>query len=381
MKQLYFISFSLLFFICSCKTASKAYNQGNYDAAISLAIKKLQKNPNDGDAKAIVKSAYAYAVNQHEDQIRILSNSMNDNRWDGMVAHYIQLQNLYQTLNRYPATATLVNAIDYSSDIQTYSSKAAGMHYNKGMQLMQEDEKHAYRLAYQEFRAALSYQPDDYDIKKQMDNAYDLGMVKVVIAPMDDYDQYYRNNNPARIHQFQDNIIHNLNAGMGSNFIKFFSGPEARNLHILPDEALEMRFKNITIGRPVDESQTRKVSKEVVVKETVYSKDSVAKQYAKVVAQITTTRRTLVSNADLYIASHDASGAILWQDVVRGEHQWQIEFTTYTGDERALSDSDKELLKTPVYDAPGQEAIFNELLKQIDAGLINRVRKYYTQYQ
>ncbi len=38
--------FSVIFF--ACKTANKAYDKGNYTNAIELAIKKLQKNPNDG---------------------------------------------------------------------------------------------------------------------------------------------------------------------------------------------------------------------------------------------------------------------------------------------------------------------------------------------
>lgn len=380
MKQLYFISFCLLFFIYGCKTAGKAFEQGNYDEAISLAIKKLQKNPNDGEAKALMQKAYTYAVNHHEDQIRILSNSLSDNRWDAIAGHYSQLQNLYQAINRYPAAATLVKATDYSGYVQTYSSKAADMHYEKGIQLMQEDNKKAYRLAYQEFGAALNYKPGDYAIKNKMEEAYDRAIVKVVVLPINSYNAYY-NNSSYLIRQFQDNILRNLNNRSGSNFIRFFSDPEARRNNIMPDEVLEMRFNNIIIGRPVDYNQKRKVSKEVVVKETVYSKDSVVKQYAKVTAQITTTRRTLLSNADLHIISHDAAGAILWQDVVRGEHHWQIEFATYTGDERALSDSDKALLNQPTYGVPSEQDIFSELLKQIDANLVNRLRNYFTQYQ
>lgn len=213
-----------------------------------------------------------------------------------------------------------------------------------------------------------------------MEEAYDMGLVKIVVLPISNYDGYYRNSS-YQLSRFENNILRNLNNHSGSNFIRFVSDPEARRDNVLPDEVLELRFGNMVIGRPVDENHTRKVSKEVVVKETVYSKDSVVKQYAKVTAQITSTCRTLLSNADLYIVSRNAAGTILWQDAVRGQHHWQIEFATYTGDERALSDSDKALLNRPAQSAPAQEDIVNELLRQIDANLVSRVRNYYTHYQ
>ena len=380
MRPFYVFSFLLSLFIISCKSASKAYQQGDYNDAIDLAIKKLQKNPKDAEAAAVLQKAYTYAVNQHQDNIRILNNSTSNRRWDEMYDRYSELQHLYQTVNRYPAAAAVVRATDYSSYVQTYAGKAADVHYEKGMTLLNENDKRAYREAYQEFKTALRYKPEDMGIQRKMEEAYDQALLKVLVTPVEDYDRYYYNRQSMTALRFSDNIVRNLNYRSGNDFVQFFPAWEDRSQSGTPDEVLDMRFGAVTIGRPVDKSETRKISKEVVAKEIVYSKDSVVKQYATVYAYITTTRRTLVSNADLLLASHGPNGAMIWSDVVRGQHRWQVEFATYTGDERALSDSDKALLNRPVVEPPHEEIVFTELLQQLERDAASKVRYYYSRY-
>ena len=58
--SLFFIALCVLFF--SCKTAKKMYEKGNYDEAVELAAKKLQKKPNDPATLDILQNAYRFAV-------------------------------------------------------------------------------------------------------------------------------------------------------------------------------------------------------------------------------------------------------------------------------------------------------------------------------
>src|SRR6476660_9016038 len=92
----------LLILAYSCKTASKAYQKGDYTNAVELGVKKLQKDPSDRETKDLVQQSYNYTVNQHEDQIRILSNSKNDNRFEQIYQEYAALQHLYETIHQYP---------------------------------------------------------------------------------------------------------------------------------------------------------------------------------------------------------------------------------------------------------------------------------------
>jgi hypothetical protein len=321
-------------------------------------------------------------VEQHEDKIRILSNSSSDRKWEEMLNEYNSLQRLYNLIRQYPTASGSVRPTDYSSYIETYKGKAADVHYEKALKWLDEETKNGYREAYHEFSRALSFKPDDFEIKKQMQQAYEAALVRVVLLPIDAFNNsYYYSNGSFQMRNFQDQLVRNLNFNTNNNFVKFFSTWDARSSEFKPDEVLEMRLGRFNIGQPYDQQQSRKVSKEVVTKEIVYKKDSVVKEYTKVYATITTVKRTLVSSGDLFVTSRDERGRILWSDNFVGEHHWQTEFATYTGDERALSDKDKELINRSPNKPPRQEDIVDEILRQIENNLSNRLRNYYRRYQ
>jgi hypothetical protein len=73
MKKVYVLLFiAVSMWLVSCKSASKLYQKGNYDEAVQVAVKKLQKDPNDPKLKSVVQDAYRYAVTDHENRIRII---------------------------------------------------------------------------------------------------------------------------------------------------------------------------------------------------------------------------------------------------------------------------------------------------------------------
>src|SRR5690349_22902114 len=114
MTKLYFFAIAASLFICSCKSASKSYQKGDYTDAIERGVKKLQKDPYDYETRDLVQKSYTYTVNEHEDQIRMLTNSKSDNRYDRIYQEYVALQNLYQTIHAYPEAAKWIKAKDYS---------------------------------------------------------------------------------------------------------------------------------------------------------------------------------------------------------------------------------------------------------------------------
>jgi hypothetical protein len=380
MTKFYTIAIVGFISLNSCKTASKAYQKGDYTEAIELGVKKLQKNPGDNDTKELVKTSYSYEVSQHEDAIRTLSNSKNESRYESIYKEYVHLQHLYETIHQYPAVAQLISATDYSEYVETYRGKAADIHFEKGTKWMDEGTKTAYREAYKEFNVALRYRPDDFELKKKRDQAFDAALIKVVIAPLQNYGGYNYGYS-YKLQNFQNDILRTLSYNMNDGFIRFYSEWEAKNKDIEPDQIMELNLSRITIGQPYDDRSTREVSKEVVIKEIVYKPDSVVKQYGTVKARITTTKRTLASEADLYITVRDTKGRIIWQDRFTGDHRWQTEFSTYTGDERALTDSDKSLVNQTHATSISEDQVMDELLRKIQSDLSYRLRSYYTRYQ
>jgi hypothetical protein len=64
----------------------------------------------------------------------------------------------------------------------------------------------------------------------------------------------------------------------------------------------------------------------------------------------------------------------------RGDHNWATEFSTYTGDARALSESDKQLVNHSAGNAPYEDEIIRCIIDEIDNGVADRIRDFYRRF-
>jgi len=360
-----FYSFIFLctIFLFSCKSAEKLYNKGRYDEAVMLAAKKLQKKPGNAELLNVLQDAYRFAVNGHESNIRNLANSNSDLRWEHIYSEYQQLQALYEAIRRSPSVYDIVQPTDYSSYLATYKEEAGNARYERGLELMDQDNKQSYRQAYSEFQKALALKPGDLSIKQKMQESYENAVTNVVIQPLNrfgyqytNYDFDYRN--------FNYEILRYLNNNKGQ-FVRYYSPSEARSGHLKTDNSVEMRFSDVNIGRYRDQRSTREVSKQVVSKEIVISKDSVVREYTTVKAKIITTIRTINADGLLQATVRDYYDRRIWNDTYRGEYSWTYSFATYTGDERALSDEDKKLINQREQWPPSNDEIIRIIMEEI----------------
>ena len=360
-----FYSFIFLctIFVFSCKSAEKLYNKGRYDEAVMLAAKKLQKKPGNAELLNVLQDAYRFAVNGHESNIRNLANSNSDLRWEHIYSEYQQLQALYEAIRRSPSVYDIVQPTDYSSYLATYKEEAGNARYERGLELMDQDNKQSYRQAYSEFQKALALKPGDLSIKQKMQESYENAVTNVVIQPLNrfgyqytNYDFDYRN--------FNYEILRYLNNNKGQ-FVRYYSPSEARSGHLKTDNSVEMRFSDVNIGRYRDQRSTREVSKQVVSKEIVISKDSVVREYTTVKAKIITTIRTINADGLLQATARDYYDRRIWNDTYRGEYSWTYSFATYTGDERALSDEDKKLINQREQWPPSNDEIIRIIMEEI----------------
>ena len=383
------ITVLVLVLFASCKSASKLYEKGNYDEAVTLAAKKLQKDPNDSKLKGIIQDAYRFAVNDHESRIRTISETSGDGKWEQLYNEYADLQRLYDAIYRTPSVYELVNPTNYSSYMVTYGEKAAEVHVQRGMDWMDHArDKRDYRTAYREFQAASGFKPNDTHISDMLHDSYEAALTKVVVLPVDDFDSRYGNfssyrsypsNNYGNSGFDENNLVQRLQ-NSSNEFVKFYSSWDANRMDVVPDEIMEMHFSRMNIGGMNDQTSSRDVYKDVVVKETVYKPDSIVREYAKVHARIITTRRTMLSEGMLSVNIRGNNGHWLWNDNIRGNHNWNMEFTTYTGDERALSDTDKQLLNRQRQNPPDQYEVIRCIKENIYNDFLSRVRNYYNQF-
>src|SRR4051812_28648764 len=218
MTKFYLTFFLASLFFAGCKTASKAYDHGNYQDAIELGVKKLQKDPSDAETRDLIKSAYTYAVNQYESNIRNLSNSSSDNRYEAILKEYNRLQDLYETIHQSPVATGAINPTNYSDYVQTYRSKVAEVHLANAEKWMAQGTKRAYREAYNEYSYALRYQTTA-EIKRKRDDAHDLAITKILVVPIQNYGGYSYHTN-YQLQQFQNDVMRTLAYNMTDNFVR-----------------------------------------------------------------------------------------------------------------------------------------------------------------
>ena len=378
MRKIYtLITISFFLLVVGCKTASKQYDKGNYDEAVQLAVKKLQKKPNE-EMRALLQSAYQYAVNDHESKIHQLSNNTNELKWEWIHAEYSSLQRLYEAIQRSPEALSIVTPTDYSSYLHTYADKAADTRFQRGMMWMDKNDKLSFRNAYHEFNAALQYRPGELTFIERRNEAYENAVINVVVMPMEGNRYRFSSYNNHELRDFENDLLRQLQYNSGNQFVKFYSSWDASSRNIQPDQFVDFRFSTFDIGRTRDQRSTREVSKEIVIKETVYRPDSVVKEYKKVFAKITTTKRAMLSQGNLQINVRDASGRWLWSDDIRGDHDWCTEFSTYTGDERALSESDKQLVNRRQDSPPNDNEITRCIINEINSNMSGKLRNYFS---
>jgi tetratricopeptide (TPR) repeat protein len=372
--SLLFIAVTILFF--SCKTAKKMYEKGNYDEAVELAAKKLQKNPNDAATLDILRNSYRFAVEDHETRIQNNANSNNDLRWEWNYAEYLDLQRLYDAIRRVPSVYDKVHPTDYSSNVATYQEEAGNARFDRGLALMENNTKGSYKQAYSEFQRALELKPGDLSARQKMDEAYANAVTNVVVMPIEQSGFQYSSYNQGFVN-IDNNVLHYLTSNNNNAFIRYYTPAQARSMNVRTDQIVEMHFNNVDIERYRDQRDTREISKQVVVKEIVIKADSVVKEYATVKAKITTTRRTLQSNGLLQVTVRDLDKRWLWSDTYRGDYNWMAEFSSYTGDARALSDEDKKLCDSREQFPPSNNEILQVILDEIQAKAQCGIKDYY----
>lgn len=371
--KLYLIILLAVTTLYSCKTAKKMYAKGQYEQAVSLAAKELAKKPNDAALQDIILNAYQYAIEDHETRINAQLLSQSDLRYEKIYSEYQDLQRLYNAIKKYPNAYQLVNPTDYTSFITTYKDQAGNAREQRGDALMNQQTKTGYKNAYYEFQKALSLKPNDIVIKQKMDEAYASAVTHVVIRPVVRYGFQYSSFS-YDYQAFDYDLLRYVQQNNRGQFLAFHNNADP---YAVADNTVDMRFSDINIGRYRDQRSTRDVSKQIVAKEIVHKKDSVTYEYITVRAKVTTTTRTLQADGLLQASIMDQNNRRIWSNTFTGDYRWMTTITTYTGDERALSDNDKKLINQRPEFAPSNDEIIRTIMNELRYKTACGISDYY----
>ncbi|MCB5263050.1 MAG: CsgG/HfaB family protein [Candidatus Cloacimonetes bacterium] len=176
------------------KKAQNYFERGDYDSATLLVAESLMLRPDYDKAFYTLKEAYPKANQSHLDQISALKNADNDDKWESILAEYLALDKLHQSVRKLPVIRDPQTGVrlsfelrDYSSEIKQARDNAAESYYQKGIhQSMIDSSRNSQKTAAGFFKSALKLVPNFKDSAARYEAARQNAIIRVAITAFED---------------------------------------------------------------------------------------------------------------------------------------------------------------------------------------------------
>ena len=177
----------------SCASIEKLVDQGNYDAAIELATRKLagKKNKKTKHIRAL-EEAYAKVNARDLDRITHLQLKDDADSWADVYRIYDRINRRQNSVTPYLPLISKDGYHAYFEQINVAEPKvlaaknAAAKYYESGIALIEiaeaSGDKYAARRAYAEFKLAESFDLDNPSLIEDIRYSYDLGTTHILVT-------------------------------------------------------------------------------------------------------------------------------------------------------------------------------------------------------
>ncbi len=367
----------------SCKSVNKLYQKGDYDEAVLTAVKKLQKNKLKEETKELVADAYAKAINQRRSNITALEQRSDELKWEAIAAEYDRMQQLTNAINRSPEALHYVKPVDFLNEYAQAAEQAATVRYQRGMHWMQYSDKQSAKNAYIEFDAASRFRTNNRELNDLKARSFDAAATYVVVNPVNTRGARFLNSFPNSAYSTDTDLLNYLQCNSPSIFVQYYSPWDAERLNRRVDQVIELEYADLQQQWPTrTETTEREVYKDnVLLRERVIRPDSVVREYGRVTAKIITTRETVNTTGSLYVTVRDGqNGSVLMDRRVDGSYCYTIENSRFRGDERALSDDEKNRLNNTQVNRPQERELVEAVTRNIQQNLNSELYHFYRRF-
>jgi hypothetical protein len=352
----------------ACSGSRKAASGPDKD--LYSAIKAIEKS-NNAEARRDLPMLYQQAVERHENEIAAYKMSEDPEKWVRIIAELEALQSIYSAINASPASAKLVKAQSYTAAIVDARETGAAEYYDRGVQFLQSEDRDDARMAYKAFQAVNTIYPNYKDASLLLKKAKEKGTLDVVINMVESRGYMYVGSSFAA-DNFQRNLVRDLggNYGYSATGARFYTDFEARSGKVNPDWAVDLTWGNMYISPIRTNTYTRNVSKEVQT-----GKDTTGKPiYQTVTATLHITQTSINAQGDMEYRITDLSDdeRIEWNRVPAYLNS-VIESATYSGDSRALSSYDWNLVNNRRHAYVNEAEIVEAMYREVYPQLRNRI--------
>ena len=365
-------------FIVSCSGSKKFQASTTEDKPLFAAINELNKRPGNVKAQADLKTFYENSARHHEDMIEAYRNSNDPARFDKILGELNALQHIYTSLQATPQSFSLVKPKNYQREIQQVRDVAAAEFYDRGMSLMQQNDRESAYEAYNAFSNANRYIKGYRDTDKLIRETYERSVVNIVINPIQDNNIMFSrfdswgNDFRYRPENYQQALARDLSSRSRNEFpARVLTDREADRKRVNPDYEINLSWRNLDGLRGFPNRQTRRVSKSI----QVGTDTSGHPVYRNVYATLQITRNTFQVRGDLeYEVADVRNRSTVDYGMVSNEVQWDDSYATYSGDSRALSQEDWYLVNNSrSKQSPSRGDIMDELMRKMYPELRRRI--------
>ena len=376
------IKYSLFFFasiviLISCGSKKAYLDRNNADKALQDAVKKISKNPEDAKSAEAIPQLYSLIHKQHLDQIDAYTASQQINKWDHIVSEYEHLQSAYNSIMSVPAAYKVVQPESYSSKLLAAKESAADTYFESGLVYFNKPGRDNAKAAYLAFKKASSFVPSYRDVAEKMKIAYENAIINVVVNPIQD--NYFFSNNGwgswgmnYSNEYFQQKLLQDL-TNYNRTPARYYNLWEAQRMNLVPDWTIDFRVKSVLVPRPETTNSSKQINKQIQIGVDTSGRPV----YVTATATLNTTVTSFVSKASLEVGITDLASKISKSYRVYNEsYRWEQKSATFSGDRRALSQNDWDLINNSVSInmMPKKEEILVELYKKIYPQVLSQIR-------
>ncbi len=380
----------LLLVLTSCvgrKQIEKQLHQGNYDLAISNALKKLENNKDKKrkqDYVVMLQDAYYKVVDDNHNSINHLTKDGNPANHELVFNIYLDLEARQNAIKRVMPLQIngknlQLNFSDYSNQIVVYRTKVSEYKYVEALQLMQTDDKYNNRQAYTFLSQIEDINTNYKDVRNLMQDAHLKGTDFVLVS----IENQTRQIIPRRL---EDDLL-NFNTYGLNQFWTAYHTNALNNIDY--DYAMQLQLKHINVS-PEHVTEQQIIRKKNIIDGWEYVlddngnvvKDSLGNDIKqdKIVNikarlfEINQFKSTQVIARVVY--SDLKQNQVLERFPIDSEFVFENTFGTVKGDKRALTNQDLQLLKNRQIQFPSNEQMVYDTGEDLKYKLKDIITRY-----